>query len=77
MAAKQASIYTIQEAADQVGVLAAGLPPFVLEVERASLTLRDSPTLSTDPTGSAWLVTRSDGALATTRFWQWLLAPAN
>jgi hypothetical protein len=76
IAAKQASIYTIQEAADQVGVLAAGLPPFVLEVDRVSLTLGDSPTLITDPAGSAWLVTRSDGALATTRFWQWLLAPA-
>jgi hypothetical protein len=77
MAAKQPSIYTIQEAADQVAVLASGLPPFVLEVERASLAPGDSPTLTTDPAGSAWLVTRGDGALATTRFWQWLLPPAS
>jgi hypothetical protein len=77
MAAKQASIYDIPEAADQVGVLATGLPPFALEVERVSLTLGDSPTLTADPTGTGWLVTRSDGPLATTRFWQWLLPPAN
>jgi hypothetical protein len=76
MTAKQPSIWNLPEASDQVSVLAAGLPAFVLEVQRVSPTLGDSPTLGTDPAGNAWLVTRSDGALATTRFGQWLLAPA-
>jgi 3'-phosphoadenosine 5'-phosphosulfate sulfotransferase len=77
MSAKQPSIWDLPEAADQVSVLAGGLPQFVLEVQRVSVAPGDSPTLVTDSAGSGWLVTRSDGALATTRFWQWLLAPAN
>ena len=76
MAAKQPKIYTIAVASDQVGVLAAGFPPFVGAVSRvtapASPTSNGGPELVADPQGSAWLVTESKGELATARLWELL-----
>jgi hypothetical protein len=82
IAAKQPGIWNLPEAADQVAVLAAGLPTFATAVERVSATAlvgpgaTAGPDLVTDPNGSAWLVTESASAAATERFWQALLDPA-
>ena len=79
MAAKQREIYSIAVAADQVSVLAAGLPAFATAVSR--VTTRGEPSASAgpelvpDPRGGAWLVTQSDGTFATTRLWELLLDP--
>ena len=61
-------------------------PPHVLEKRAQALRVHRKPigtsgphlsgerTLGPDPMGRAWLVTASDGAAATARFWQLLLA---
>ncbi len=75
VASKQPQIYDIEVASDQVALLSVALPGFALRVERATqagtkpLSLGDAPTLATVDTGSAWLVTSVDGALAAQRFW--------
>lgn len=76
--AKRGEILSIQVAADQVSVIAVGIPEFVKSVVRVSQSGsdRDQPTLAADPNGTAWLVTESNGAAATSRLWQLLLAPA-
>jgi hypothetical protein len=78
ISAKRTEIFSIQLAADQVSAIAVGVPEFVKGVVRVSqLGLdRDQPTLSADPDGNAWLVSESDGAAATDRFWQLLDDPA-
>ena len=82
IAAKQPKIWDLPEAADQVGVVAVGVPTFALEVERVSAPMlvgpgaRAGPDLVTDPNGTSWLVTQSDGSAAGSRFWQALLAPS-
>ena len=75
---KQPDIFTTSVASDQVSVIAVALPAFTLGVTRASLSGFDGsePTLSPDANGQAWIVTASDGAVATARFWQMLLDPA-
>jgi hypothetical protein len=81
IAAKQPGIWDLAEAADQVSVLAAGLPSFAVGVERVSATApvgagaTAGPDLVTDPDGAAWLVTETASAAATERLWQALLDP--
>ena len=81
IAEMQPNIWSLPQAADQVSVLAAALPGFVVDVERVSAEAVDAgatagPTLTGDPNGSAWLVRQIAGAVATERFWKLLLDPA-
>jgi hypothetical protein len=75
---KRTQILSTPLASDQVSAIAVGLPTFTRGVVRVSHYGwdGDQPTLAPDPTGRAWLVTASDGAAATARFWQLLLDPA-
>lgn len=79
MTAKQANLWG-PTGADQVSVLAAALPPFVAQVQRASQSGGASssngpPSLGANPSGDTWLVTQTAGELAGTRMWQMLLSP--
>lgn len=80
IAAKQPQIWDLPEAADQVAVLAVGLPSFARAVERVSAAAliaagaTAGPDLVLDPDGPAWIVSESVGADATQRFWQLLAA---
>jgi hypothetical protein len=78
MAAKRADIFALRVAADQVSVIALGIPEFTRDFVRVSQSGWESeiPTLAPDLEGNAWLVTASDGAAATNRLWQMLLDPA-
>jgi hypothetical protein len=75
---KRAQLLSTPLASDQVSAIAVGVPAFTRGVVRVSQHGwdGDQPTLAPDPTGRAWLVTASDGAAATARFWQLLLDPA-
>jgi hypothetical protein len=81
IAAKQPKIWSVPEAADQVAVVAVGVPAFATAVERVSAAAligagaTAGPDLVGDPNGEAWLVTRSASAEATGRFWKALLGP--
>jgi hypothetical protein len=82
IAAKQSQIWDLPEAADQVAVLAAGLPTFAVAVDRVSTTgpigpgATAGPDLVTDPNGTAWLVTETASAAAGESLWRALLDPA-
>jgi hypothetical protein len=78
MRAKQAGIFEIEMAADQVSVLAPGIPEFVTDFTRVSQAgwLNDVPTLARDANGGAWVVTASNGGAATARLWELLSDPA-
>jgi len=82
IAAKQPGIWDIPEAADQVAVVALGVPSFVIAVERVSAAgpvgtgMTAGPDLSLNAHGPGWLVTGSAGTAAVTRFWELLLDPA-
>jgi hypothetical protein len=78
MLAKQPDILGTPVASDQVSVIALGVPKFTRGVTRVSPTgsENDTPTLTPDRNGNAWLVTASDGAAATARFWELLLDEA-
>ena len=75
--AKQPDIFDIDAAADQVSVIASGIPAYVTGFARVSHTIsdREPPTMTLDPEGADWLVTTSDSGAATARFWQLLLDP--
>lgn len=75
---KRAEIWPNPMAADQVSVLALALPEFAVSVERASPSglADDQPTLTRDPEGTAWIVTASDGAVASASLWQLLSDPS-
>ena len=79
--AKQPNIQTLLTAADQVSVIALGLPAFVVEVNKVSpdagapASSSAGPRLVLDPGGQDWLVTRSTTAFASARFRQLLLDP--
>lgn len=81
IAAKQPSIFNLAQAADQVAVAAVGISTFVTAVETVSTAgligagATAGPDLLTDPPGPLLLVTQSDGAEATKRFWQLLTDP--
>jgi hypothetical protein len=82
IAAKQPGIWSLAQAADQVSVLAVGLPSFVATVDRVAVATEVAsgatagPDLTEDPDGPAWLVTQCASAGATERFWQILADPA-
>lgn len=81
IAAKQPSIFDLDQAADQVAVVAVGISTFVTAVEKASAAgligagATAGPDLVADPAGSVLLVTQNKSADATARFWQLLLDP--
>ena len=76
IAAKQPGIWSLPQSADQVGVMAVGVPSFAAAVERVSPAgpiaagATAGPDLVADGSGPAWLVTQSAAAGATDRFWQ-------
>ena len=75
--AKQPNVWQVSIASDQVGVLAVAVPSFVSAVSRAAgqgVNSEDIPILSSDPTGTVWLVTEIDRASGATRLWDVLLA---
>ena len=78
--AKQPNLFDLPEAADQVAIIALGIPGFVRSVARVSqmdatpLELGDAPILEPDAKGEDWLITECDAARATERFWQLLPA---
>jgi hypothetical protein len=82
IAAKQPNIWNDLQAVDQVAVAAVGIPNFALDVApvapvgptEASATA--GPALNVNSDGTGWLVRKSDGHAATSRFWQLLLDPA-
>ena len=80
IAAKQPQLWNLPEAADQVAVVAVGIPSFASTVTRVSAITRGAgatagPDLVTDPNGVGWLVTQNASADATARFWDALLDP--
>ncbi len=82
LSAKQPDIWTIPEAADQVAVIAVGVPEFVTEVVRvapegpvASDAL-EGPRLEETTDGPGWLVRQVDGAAPAERLWSLLDDPA-
>ncbi len=81
IAAKQPKIWDLPVAADQVAVVAVGVPSFATAVTRVSATAllgagaTAGPDLVADPNGAAWLVTQNASAEATARFWTALLGP--
>jgi hypothetical protein len=82
MRAKQPQLLAEQVASDQVSVLAASLPGFVVSVQSVSAALPLStgssagPGLVADAAGTDLLVTASAGALASARLWELLLTPS-
>ena len=81
LAAKQPNIIAVAQAADQVALLAAGLPTFSVAVHRLSTDLSaafdstQGPPLRPDESGNAWVVTQIAAPLAASRLWQMLLDP--
>jgi hypothetical protein len=82
MRAKQPRILETPVASDQVALLAASLPGFVVGVQKAAASLppgTDSgpaPRLTLDPAGATQLVNETAGPLASARLWELLLAPS-
>ena len=81
IAAKQPKIWNLPQAADQVAVVALGIPSFTAAVQRVSAAAlvgagaSTGPDLVGDPNGPAWLVTQSASAAVTERFWELLRDP--
>lgn len=81
IAGKQPNIWSIQRAADQVAVLAVGVPEFVTDVERVALAGASDAasnaalSLVQEPAGPGWLVRQIDAAVPTARFWAILRNP--
>ena len=82
IAAKQSKVWGLQQASDQVSVLAVGVPGFVTTAETVSVaslvgpSSTTGPDLAADPAGSDWLVTQVSGGTATMRFWEALTKTA-
>lgn len=76
IAAKQPNIWNLAQAADQVAVMAVGVPGFATAVQRVAPAgpvaagASAGPELTTNPNGPLWLVTQSAPAPAIQRFWQ-------
>jgi hypothetical protein len=81
IAAKQPNVWSLPQSADQVAVLAVGVPDFAAAVSRVSAPAgvgagaTAGPQLLVDPDGSAWLVSQCASAAARDRLWQVLLDP--
>jgi len=82
IATKQPKIWNLAEAADQVSIVAVGVPSFATAIERVSAMTsvgagaKAGPDLVADPNGVAWLVTESVSTQATGRLWTMMLDPA-
>jgi hypothetical protein len=80
MAAKQPTIWSLAQSADQVAIIAVGVPAFATTVERVApgptTTSTSGPDLTVNTAGPAWLVTQSKASAATSRLWQILNDPA-
>jgi len=80
---KQPNLFTWTPAADQVSVLAAGLPSFVTSARHLSAAsslgagTTVGPNLSMEKGGPNWLVTGCDGTAATLQFWTALRTTTN
>jgi len=78
IAAKQPKIWGLAKAADQVGILAVGIPSFAATVEHVSVPAligmgaTAGPDLVLDPDGPDWLVTQNASSAATARIWDLL-----
>jgi len=81
IASQQPNIRNLATAADQVGIIAVALSKFASAVQRvaqdpnAAFDATMGPPLVPDANGHIWLVTNSNGALATSHLWQLLLDP--
>src|SRR3954463_984521 len=81
IAAKQPTIFSLAQAADQVGVVAVGISSFVTEVKNVAAAgligagAMAGPELVYNAPGPLLLVTQSKGTEATKRFWQLLTDP--
>jgi hypothetical protein len=78
MKAKQTQVFNDVKAADQVGVVAVGIPTFVSarsKVVQRGVDSNNIPTLAGDGNGPIWLVSEIKGALATAWLAEMLLAP--
>jgi hypothetical protein len=84
IAQKQPKISSLPQAADQVAVLAAGVPDFVVAAQRSSPDLSagfgsppgQGPPLVPDQSGRDYFVTQIAAPLAASRFWKMLLEPS-
>ena len=78
--AKQPNVWKSTIATDQVGILALAIPAFVASVNRASESGfgsdNSTPVLSSEQSGSVWLVTQITNAFASAQLWKMLLDPA-
>jgi hypothetical protein len=75
---KQPNVWSTLVAADQVGLLAVAIPPLVSATTRVvqrGASADNFPALANDASGSDWLVTQVNSALAPARLWQMLLDP--
>jgi hypothetical protein len=78
---KQPDIIASPQAADQVALLAAGLPTFAVAAQRMSLDAAsaldagEGPALVPDPGGHAWVVTQIAPSVARARLWALLADP--
>jgi hypothetical protein len=78
---QQPNIIASPQAADQVALLAAGLPMFTVAVQRTSADASGAfdstqgPHLLPDDSGNVWVVTQITASLARSRLWQMLLDP--
>ena len=81
IANKLPNIIAVPQAADQVALLAMGLPGFTVSVQRVSpdtsggFDSTEGPPLVPDPNGNGWVVTQIAAPLAQSRLWQMLLDP--
>ena len=81
IAAQQPNLLDVVTASDQIGILAVGLPKFVVAVAKVSLDptatfdASNGPNLVPDANGQLSLVTSSDGTLAAAHLWQMLQDP--
>jgi hypothetical protein len=80
-ATKQPNIINFPQAADQVALLAMGLPGFAVAAQRVSPDTSggfdgtQGPPLVPDPNGDDWVVTEIAAPLAKSTLWQMLLDP--
>jgi hypothetical protein len=80
-ATKLPNIINVPQAADQVALLAMGLPGFTVAAQRMSPDTSggfggtQGPPLVPDPNGNDWVVTQIDGPLARKSLWKMLLDP--
>jgi hypothetical protein len=71
----------VPQAADQVALLAMGLPGFTVSAQRMSPDISggfdgtQGPPLVPDPNGNVWVVTQIAAPLARSSLWKMLLDP--